>query len=263
MNDLLLKKKIEDNGFLKIKAEDFGLSVKKLSFDIMSEIKKMKISSLPQSTSPDIANYIDKLHENDCTNGTNFLSQVYQMIVSLPCLWRFASDTKLIRLLTHTLGLKSVSLGTVPIVRLDRSNNDTFSTPWHQDYWFSQSSPDSVVVWFPLTQMIQKIGFIKAIPNPSNYGILNFKNFEGGHEPYEPVISVDEKKAITLNCDFGDILIFKQSLLHRSGKNLSGKTRISCQLRFNKMYKQEFSFSSFRAVHSEFVKNGQKKYHVE
>ena len=180
----------------------------------------------------------------------------------LPSLWRFAGNQTLMTIIKEDLGLTSVSLGTVPLVRLDRPRNEHFSTPWHQDFWFSQSSEDSLVIWFPLTTLTEDMGYLRAIPKPSQYGILKFREHKDGHEPYEPAEPFDDNKSINLDCNFGDILIFKQSLLHASGQNISEKVRVSCQLRFNKMHMQEQGFSTFTAVHSDFVLDRQKNYQV-
>lgn len=253
-----MKKLFDENGYIKIQAAEFNLSIDELANKLLAEIKQMKIKSLPAIEDYNLADFIDKLHRVDLENESDLLSQVYQLLPTLPSIWRFASNEKLIDILTETLGVKSVSLGTVPLIRLDRSHNNLFSTPWHQDYWFSQSSPDSVVVWFPLTKMVKEIGFLSVIPNPASYGILEFKDHDKGRSFFfEPVESIDETKSITLDCNFGDILIFKQSLLHRSGLNNSGRTRVSCQLRYNDMYRQDFGFSTFTAINSNFVKDRQ------
>ena len=262
MKHSILHTALEKNGFVKLCGQDYDLSVKCLSLEILEEIREMELSSLPHLQAEDLGEYINGLHKIDVRDGTHFLSQLYKVLPGLPSLWRFASNQTLMSIIKEDLSLTSVSLGTVPLVRLDRPRNEHFSTPWHQDFWFSQSSEDSLVIWFPLTTFTEDMGYLRAIPKPSEYGIVKFREHKDGHEPYEPAEPVDDNKSINLDCNFGDILIFKQSLLHASGKNISEKVRVSCQLRFNKMHMQEQGFSTFTAVHSDFVLDGQKNYKV-
>ena len=263
MKRSILHTALEKNGFVKLREQDHGLSVKCLSMEILEEIREIELSSLPHVQAKDLGEYINGLHKIDVRSGSKSLSQLYKVLPGLPSLWRFASNQTLLNIIKKELSLKSVSLGTVPLVRLDRPSDEHFSTPWHQDFWFSQSSEDSIVIWFPLTTFTEDMGYLKAIPKPSEYGIVKFREHKDGHEPYEPAEPVDDNKSINLDCNFGDVLIFKQSLLHASGKNISEKVRVSCQLRFNKMHNQKEGFSTFTAVHSEFVLDGQKKYMVD
>ena len=88
---------------------------------------------------------------------------------------------------------------------------------------------------------------------------MPIKKCKKGHEPFEPKKRIDENSKVILNCKFGEFLIFKQSLLHKSGKNISNKVRVSLQIRFNKFLENKEVHSSFVPKNTEFVLNMQKK----
>lgn len=155
--------------------------------------------------------------------------------------------------------LGGFALGTVPLIRIDRPLDQKYKTPWHQDYWFSGISPNSLVFWAPLGNLDKRMGFIEAIPTPQDYKIMPIKKYNRGHEPFEPKKKIDENSKVILNCKFGEFLIFKQSLLHKSGKNISNKVRVSLQIRFNKFLKNKEVNSSFVPKNTEFVIKMQKK----
>ena len=138
MKHSILHTALEKNGFVKLCGQDYGLSVKCLSLEILEEIREMELSFLPHLRAKDLGEYINDLHKIDVRDGTHFLSQLYKVLPGLPSLWRFAGNQTLMSIIKEDLGLTSVSLGTVPLVRLDRPRNEHFSTPWHQDFWFSQ-----------------------------------------------------------------------------------------------------------------------------
>jgi hypothetical protein len=247
INDLI------NNGFARFSSRNLGITTTQLSKSMLDDVVSMGIRTLPKpQKAENIGDYIQELYLEDQEGGANLTSSIYQLLPSLPTLWNFSVQDKLIEVLASS-GLSSVTLGTVPVVRIDRPKTKVFATPWHQDYWFSHSAENSVVIWFPLTDLVADMGFLRAVPSPSNYGIVKFKEYKDGHEPFEPVKKIDESDAIDLECSFGEILIFYQSLLHRSGDNLSNKCRVSSQLRFNNMNNQQFPFSTFVPKHSEYV----------
>lgn len=134
-----------------MRKQNHGLSISCVSMEILEEIREMELLSLLHVQAKDLGEHINGLHRIDVREGSDFLSQLNKVLSGLPSLWRFASNQTLLSFIKKELSLKSVSLGTVPLVRLDRPRNEHFSTPWDQDFWFSQSSEASIIIWFPLT----------------------------------------------------------------------------------------------------------------
>lgn len=158
------------------------------------------------------------------------------------------------------VGVQYPTPGTVPLVRIDRPNADHFLTPWHQDYWYSFLCDNSIVIWTSLGEVTEDMGLLEVIPGSHLRGVVPFKKYEKGAEPYEPVESLDAAKPITVATAKDEILVFNQKLLHRSGKNRSNTVRVSLQIRYNDLMTAKEMTSTFTANHSSFVQNAQSKY---
>ena len=62
MKHSILHTALEKNGFVKLCGQDYGLSVKRLSLEILEEIREMELSSLPHLQAKDLGEYINDLH---------------------------------------------------------------------------------------------------------------------------------------------------------------------------------------------------------
>jgi len=265
-------------GFVKLSCKEAKVDIKNLSKKILTEFLKFNFLNYPippvSSKIENIYEYINYIHGIDTKNkNVRLTSDIYKLLPTLISLNQFAVSGKLLKII-KLIGkndqeeverykkkelVGGFTLGTVPLIRLDRPLDKKYKTPWHQDYWFSGISPDSLVFWAPLGNLDKRMGFLEAIPSPQDYKILPIKKCKEGHEPFEPKKRIDENSKVILNCKFGEFLIFKQSLLHKSGKNISNKVRVSLQIRFNKFLENKEVHSSFVPKNTEFVLNMQKK----
>lgn len=243
---------LEEKGWCCVSDSDLNLSIAKLEEEILDDISKMKIQTLPAIRVGRLGHYIDQLHNADLSDGSDLVGEIYSFFKSLPSILRFGTDPNLIRFLEKKLGIGAVSLGTLPIVRLDRPQDTRFDTPWHQDFWFSGISLNSVTVWIPLREFDDSLGYLLAERDPSHDRIVPARLHEGGSEPFEAVESPAEVEV--LECRYTDLVFFRQSLLHRSGVNTSSHVRVSMQLRYNDMHKQQRLVNSFDVTHSEYTK---------
>lgn len=162
----------------------------------------------------------------------------------------------IIRDLARAVGIKTPLAGTVPLIRIDRPEDAIFSTPPHQDYWYSMLSDNSVVMWFPLVPLRNDMGLLQAIPKSHKGGLVTFRP-TGAHEPFTAQEMRDDKDYSELFLGDSDILVFSQYLLHRSGRNVSKHVRVSMQLRLNDLDTLDHLTSSFTSVISNYVKNRQ------
>jgi len=267
-------------GFIKLNFKETNVDIKKLSEKILTEFLKFNFLNYPAPPfffkNKNIYEYINYIYRIDVKkNNTRLTSNIYKFLPTLISLNEFAVSSDLLRIIQlimkkeakeveihkkkKEVGIKeaALTLGTCPLIRIDRPLDKKYKTPWHQDYWFSGISPESIVFWAPLGNLNKKMGFIEAIPGPQDYGILSIKKNKY-HEPFQPQKKINENLKVILDCKFGEFLIFKQSLLHKSGINISNKCRVSLQLRFNKFCKNEEPQSSYVPKTTEFVKNMQK-----
>lgn len=163
----------------------------------------------------------------------------------------------------QALEMRSPVIGVPPVVRIDRPRDSKFSTPWHQDYWYSFSEGWSLTAWAPLAPMDAAMGYLKVIPESHSLGLVPAKHYIYCNEPYEPLKPIDESRSIQVEVRFGEILIFDQKLLHRSGENRSKQCRVSAQFRFNDLYQCSATQTSYISVYSKFVYDSQTKYFSE
>ena len=249
-----LYEKFQDQGYLIVNGEDLGIDIKSLTRKIIKSLNKLPIKFAKSNEKIDLIKYISHITKNETENEVS--SKIYQFLPSLLELYQFCSNDKLLSFLSH-LEINFPTLGTVPMIRIDRPKNEFFSTPWHQDYWYSFSSFDSVVLWAPLGEINKSHGYLKILPNSHKEGLIPFTENKNSNEPFTVDSNIDESKSVELKINFGEILIFKQTLLHKSGLNNSDQSRVSIQLRYNKMDSTSDIFSTFRSVHSSYVKNNQ------
>lgn len=238
-----------------------------LDIDIIETTKKLaeQILNLPQLSSFYSKNKIDNLSNlqevisliNDKENNNEFTSQIYEMLPSLPLVYGLGSHSAFIDI-CFKAGLNMPVVGTTPNMRIDRPKSNYFNTPWHEDYWYSFYSKNSITMWIPFCNLNKDMGLLKIIPGSHKFS-NKFKSFPDGHEPFQPVDPIDEKKAIDIEVPFGSILIFNQKLLHKSGVNNSDKCRITMQLRYNDQAQSDVISRSFSVVHSKYVLDNQKK----
>jgi hypothetical protein len=146
--------------------------------------------------------------------------------------------------ISNQLGLDYPIPSTLPLIRLDRSRDETYLVPSHQDFWFSMNCPSSVTYWFSLTQLCSKMGYLKAIPGSHLSGLLPIQEFSS-ENPF--VLREDPPEHEYTDIQLGDdeILVFSQLLVHKSAKNESDGTRISVQIRHNDLANLTHLGSSF------------------
>jgi hypothetical protein len=270
----------EKNGFIKANFNSTNINTIKLSEKILTEFLEFNFLHypLPPSKIKNISQYINFIHMIDVKNkNTQLTSRIYKFLPTLISLNQFVVSSGLVELVKKIMkqaGSESdsdsikdikesyggVSLGTVPLIRIDRPLDKKYKTPWHQDYWFSGVSVDSLVFWAPLGYLNKKMGYLEVLPKPKNSQIFSIKKRKSNmQEPFIPQKKIDEKGKLILNCKFGEFLIFKQSLLHKSGTNISNKVRVSLQIRFNRFNKRKNPETTYVAKYTQFVLDNQKK----
>ena len=253
---------LSSKGYYIVKDSDYNLSIEDLSFEIASFIKDCKFLSLDKTLENNygeinLKQLVEILYKNEKEN--EFTSKIFEILPATLPLYKFLSSEGIASILKDA-GLRNPALGTVPLIRIDRPNDKFFSTPWHQDTWYSFSSKNSIVIWIPLTELSKDIGYLKYEKDSHNRGVRDFVINEESNEKFKLINQPLEENIKEIEIDFRDILIFRQSLLHKSGFNKSNECRISLQLRFNDMYQERFPYATFKAQHSPHVINSQKKY---
>lgn len=253
------------NGYIVHKSsiwKDLKESVKKSYLETSFKIINKNLSwkeALPYSPEITFDKLLIQINELEQSKKIEGLSSVlYEFFPKIIDSYNLLTNEKLMNLLDH-LGCNFPVPATVPVCRIDRPNNQFFLTPWHQDYWYSLVSLKSITVWIPILPLKKESGRMEVIPSTHKDGIYKFKVFDG-YEPYEAIIDQDTlNKKMEVPVEDDEILIFYQTLLHKSQINTSEIPRVTIQLRYNNLDDLEVLKNSFRPDHSEYVKNEQKR----
>ncbi|MBU3635532.1 phytanoyl-CoA dioxygenase family protein [Polynucleobacter sp. es-GGE-1] len=202
----------------------------------------------------DLIDLISEIHNQEIDNSiTKVLYELF------PCTGKILSLTTapLVVKILKEAQLRFPVVGSLPLVRLDRPNDSKYETPWHQDFWFSFLSENAVTLWFSLGEITESMGHLKMVPGSHKWSAGKFFTDTNGHPiAYDGV--VDESQVIRINPGIDEILVFNQKLLHASGTNISSRTRVSLQLRFNDLGSAKSLVSTFVPIHTEYVKTMQK-----
>lgn len=148
-------------------------------------------------------------------------------------LWQLGIDEKLTDVLRE-LGLEHPVTATRPAMMFNSRHLSKDGGYWkldaHQDWRGGQGSLDSVVIWFPFTPCDASLGCLQMVPGSHKNGLLasedvgyigKLLNEPGDAEYYQSELNV------------GDIIIFSQFTIHRSGLNSTENIRWTGQFRFN------------------------------
>ncbi|MDC1280939.1 2OG-Fe(II) oxygenase [bacterium] len=112
--------------------------------------------------------------------------------------------------------------------------NDTSSLlPVHADTW-SGDSPFEVVVWIPLVDCYKTKTMFILPPDKAKELQKNFKNKSGQNS--QTLFKHIEQDLIWLKVNYGETLIFNQSLPHGNIVNIENETRWSMNCRFKGIF---------------------------
>jgi phytanoyl-CoA hydroxylase len=145
------------------------------------------------------------------------------------------------------LGLAAPIISTRPEVRTDMPGDSHYMQPWHQDWRYGQGSVNSVTFWLPFQDVDIENGTIDVMPGSHLLGYLEVEELKDPRRfsivdprieelPYEPVVM-----------ELGEVIVFSQLLVHRSGFNRSGLPRLTMQMRFTDSAEPRFLENGFPA----------------
>ncbi|QKQ51300.1 phytanoyl-CoA dioxygenase family protein [Achromobacter denitrificans] len=174
-------------------------------------------------------------------------SLLYDRLKYLPALSRM-SGSPAVRALCHSLGLAHPSLMGCCNMRLDKPADSRHLFAWHQDTLYLLGSENAVTLWVPFQDVNLEAGTIQVIPGSHKRGIYPFKRISDKViAPYVPFLQRDlsldcdvDEMPETIEAERGDVVVFKQMLLHRSTPNLSRQIRWTAQLRVTDLADAEY-----------------------
>lgn len=217
-------------------------------------LDKGTFNTLPEEAGFDAL--LDAIHAAETGNAVT--RALYEVFPALPPVIALIHHP-VVRETVAAAGVEDAVAGTLPLIRLDRPGDQRFATPAHQDSWYSLLSPNAVTIWTPLCRMTPEMGELRILPGSHAGGLRAFKPYEAGHEWFETAEPVDEAALVPVAVDHDQLLIFNQSLIHKSGPNTSGRVRISVQLRYNDLATAQALTSTYTPSLSRYVLDAQKE----
>lgn len=171
-----------------------------------------------------------------------YASEVYDAVKYIPGFVRLVGLEKNEALFaqirrTTTVGIASRGYG----IRIDNPREEKFKAPWHQEFPANFNSIDGITLWSPLLAVTEDRGPVVFCPGSHKQGLVRVCDFD----PRNP-----EKKgayALTLENEEelvgrypqiapttrpGDLVLIDYLVLHRSGTNVSDRSRWTMQMRF-------------------------------
>ncbi|MBT3604788.1 MAG: phytanoyl-CoA dioxygenase family protein [Candidatus Latescibacteria bacterium] len=110
-------------------------------------------------------------------------------------------------------------------------DNRVIQTPWHQDNGVLLSEADDgniLTVWLPLTNATIEQGCLQVLPGSHKSGLMHHCYQDNGLA----IHNFDEKDALSIPMQAGDVLFMHQLTCHNSLPNVSNAVRISFDLRY-------------------------------
>lgn len=179
-------------------------------------------------------------HYRDCCEllTPDRQSLLYDRLRYLPALSRM-SGSEAVRGLCIALGLGLPSLMGCCNMRLDKPGDSRHLFEWHQDTLYLLGSTNAVTLWIPLQDVDLAHGTIEVIPGSHTQGILPFRKVSDKKvAPGVPFLQRDlsldievTQTPLAIEAERGDVVVFRQMLLHRSTPNHSDQIRWTAQLR--------------------------------
>ena len=181
--------------------------------------------------------HLDEMWSHTCSVDRVKAGFIYNGFKLLPAIQRLVGDRDFNSALRENFGLRLPALLDINC-RIDSWDGDRFLFDWHQDYWFSVSSPRALVLWIPLTAVSRDTGGLAMISNRVTGGRI-FRSRKGDqYNSYADAIKIDETvpeySAVHLtDLTPGDVIGFKFNVLHKSLPVLTKeRSRFTLQLRF-------------------------------
>lgn len=164
----------------------------------------------------------------------------------LPLLHKIGLNDNIFEILNR-LGMKKPSISTRPVLFFHHKNiakeEINYKTPPHRDFFSVQGSLNAIVAWFPIASIKEDMGMIEVIPGShqrpckfgrwsSSFGMEDSSNYK-------------ESEFVPVKMNLGDVLIFSQLLIHRSGDNTSDSIRWAANTRYTDLLCEDWIRRSY------------------
>ena len=182
-----------------------------------------------------------------------FFSEFFQTIQTIACIYPPLVKKKVLLVIEQLLNVPKDFLTLTDVgIRLDAPNDSRNSLEWHQDssyYRQNNSGLNGIVIWSPLIQNISKeMGPLEFLRRSQKSGTLMTPKNKSKNKLSSRKITISKNKFQKylkniehFDINQGDVLLMNLDLIHRSGKNLSNKFRITLLGRYHNSKSNDFN----------------------
>jgi hypothetical protein len=222
---------------------------------------------------PDLDALVDRLRARDRAR----LGAVYDAFRETLAFRRFVTDPALTQAAAKMTGARRLhSPFQHAVFRMDLVGEAWRGFGWHQDFPYNVMSGSYVTAWAPLTPSGAHNGSIDIAPAVSNrihpVEIRYKRDADGRRLPTRDAFISERRQAgfeahaVKLELEPGDVVLFHNRLVHRSGFNPGPRHRYSIQVRFGDLLAREVTtrgwgnrradgFETFKALHPDLIEH--------
>jgi hypothetical protein len=141
-------------------------------------------------------------------------------------------------------------------VRPKLPENERTLVLWHQDAGYTADGADvlrMLNVWTPLVPATRENGCMEIVPGSHRQGVVRHEKDEYYLRIADDVILPLEERAVAIECDPGDVVLFSNLVFHRGLPNHSDHIRWSLDFRY-----QDATQSTMRALNGHLVRSASR-----
>jgi hypothetical protein len=170
------------------------------------------------------------------------VGRIYQAVRKLPSVYGLITAPRVWAVMRQLMSTRLPGIypgGTG--VRMDHPGEDTYLSPWHQEYPYNLTSDNAVTLWLPLVDVDGTNGCLLMAPGSQRLGALpvRVRDALNARRNANETLEIDDldtvlarHPVVSVPAAAGDALVFHTFLLHRSQPNRSAATRWTLQARY-------------------------------
>lgn len=174
-------------------------------------------------------------------DNRQLLGRLYKIARRFPAAKRLACHPYFVRVAQNLMKTNLVSCCHLVNVRFDLPQESKYLLDTHQDFPYIQGSLNGLTVWLPFSDVTKDMGAPSFVLGSHRWGALKVKEYslgEVGGSGGKSFEIIETKRLEKESFASGEIksdtaLVFHTLLVHRSEANISGRARVSVQLRFD------------------------------
>ena len=182
-----------------------------------------------------------------------YFSEFFQTIQTIAYIYPPLVKKKVLLVIEQLLKVPKDYLTLTDVgIRLDAPSDTRNSLEWHQDssyYRQNNSGVNGIVIWSPLIQNIsKKMGPLEFLRKSHKIGTLMTPKKKSKNNLTSRKVKINKNKIQKylkniehFSINQGDVLLMNLDMIHRSGKNLSNKFRVTLLGRYHNSKSNDFN----------------------